>query len=440
MKLKPSKEHRLTPCYRKDPATGERVHSGWNKRVPGRKKKVWICTATVAPTPEAADAHYSQNILTYKASPDPLAIPKDAMTLADLADRFMERKRRAGIQDRSLDEYSLAIQDFIDSCGDDVLVVDLGPAHFAKARAALDARFGTDRLHKFITMVRSMFKWAMKPPLRMLMPDYGDEFDLPKTRHFRLARKADRELNGLKFFEPGDVAKLLEQADRPMRAMILLALNGGFGNTDVAELPRAVVDLKGGWLDYARSKTGVSRRVPLWPETRKALADVIGYKPKSRVRPGVFESPTLVFLTRKGRPYIEDHRSPTGTLLHKDDVSTRFNVLCRRCGLTQKGRGFYSLRRTFRTIADELADERAADLIMGHDAGDMGGVYVQRILDERLRAVAEHVRLRILPSGAGSGGGKAGSVPRRRKTGAASASRPAPGPGRRPKTPRRPAA
>ena len=45
-----------------------------------------------------------------------------------------------------------------------------------------------------------------------------------------------------------------------MRAMILLAVNGGLGNTDGA-MPKAL-DLRGKWLDYPRGKTGVSRRVP----------------------------------------------------------------------------------------------------------------------------------------------------------------------------------
>jgi ribosomal protein S14 len=55
-------------------------------------------------------------------------------------------------------------------------------------------------------------------------------------------------------------------------------------------------------------------------------------------------------------------------------------------------RGFYTLRRTFRTIADESGDQHAVHLIMGHTLPGMSGVYVQRISSDRLRTVTEYVR------------------------------------------------
>jgi hypothetical protein len=52
------------------------------------------------------------------------------------------------------------------------------------------------------------------------------------------------------------------------------------------------------------------------------------------------------------------------------------------------------LRHTFETIAGETLDQPAIDLIMGHVPGtnDMAAVYRQRIGDDRLRRVADHVR------------------------------------------------
>jgi integrase len=57
----------------------------------------------------------------------------------------------------------------------------------------------------------------------------------------------------------------------------------------------------------------------------------------------------------------------------------------------RKGLGFYTLRHTFRTIADEAMDQPAADYIMGHEVPHMSSVYRETIRDARLRAVAEHV-------------------------------------------------
>jgi hypothetical protein len=42
-------------------------------------------------------------------------------------------------------------------------------------------------------------------------------------------------------------------------------------------------------------------------------------------------------------------------------------------------------------VADETLDFPAIDLIMGHARDDMASVYRERISDERLRAVTDHV-------------------------------------------------
>jgi len=50
------------------------------------------------------------------------------------------------------------------------------------------------------------------------------------------------------------------------------------------------------------------------------------------------------------------------------------------------------LRHTFQTIADDAGDPIATAHVMGHAAGTIGGVYRERISDERLRKVTDHVR------------------------------------------------
>jgi integrase len=58
----------------------------------------------------------------------------------------------------------------------------------------------------------------------------------------------------------------------------------------------------------------------------------------------------------------------------------------------RKGLGFYTLRHTFRTVADESKDQPAVDFIMGHEVPRMSSVYRETISDARLRAVTDHVR------------------------------------------------
>jgi integrase len=55
------------------------------------------------------------------------------------------------------------------------------------------------------------------------------------------------------------------------------------------------------------------------------------------------------------------------------------------------GVGFYALRHTFETIGGESRDQVAVNHIMGHADSSMAGVYRERISDERLRNVVDHV-------------------------------------------------
>ncbi len=42
--------------------------------------------------------------------------------------------------------------------------------------------------------------------------------------------------------------------------MLLLGINVGLGNADVAKLPVSAIDLEAGWLTYPRPKTGIVGR------------------------------------------------------------------------------------------------------------------------------------------------------------------------------------
>ena len=76
-----------------------------------------------------------------------------------------------------------------------------------------------------------------------------------------------------------------------------------------------------------------------------------------------------------------------------DSVGNEFQKLFDLAGITRQGRGMYSLRHTFRTVADEIGDRPAIDKIMGHEnPADMRTHYVEKIDDRRLRKVTDHVR------------------------------------------------
>jgi len=54
--------------------------------------------------------------------------------------------------------------------------------------------------------------------------------------------------------------------------------------------------------------------------------------------------------------------------------------------------GYYTLRHVFLTIGEESRDQVAVAHVMGHVVPGMGTAYREKVSDERLRAVCEHVR------------------------------------------------
>jgi integrase len=153
------------------------------------------------------------------------------------------------------------------------------------------------------------------------------------------------------------------------------------------------VDLDAGLIDYPRPKTGIPRRCILWPETVQSIREALAKRPT----PKDPANAALVFVTQRGLTWAKDTNDcpvakETAKLLKKVGINGR------------KGLGYYTLRHTFRTVADEAKDQPAADYIMGHEVPHMSSVYRETISDARLRAVAEHVRNWLFPAAAGKAG------------------------------------
>ena len=65
---------------------------------------------------------------------------------------------------------------------------------------------------------------------------------------------------------------LIDRTGVPMKAMILLAVNCGFGQTDVACLPVKALDLDGGWVDFPRPKNRKPPALPALEGNRRGVA------------------------------------------------------------------------------------------------------------------------------------------------------------------------
>jgi integrase len=340
--------------------------------------------------PEGALASYlkQKDDLHAGRKPRPSA---GAITVKDVANDFLAAKKalvEAGeLSQRTWDDYKLVCELVVAHCGKGRLVGDVGPDDFGPLRNKMAKRWGPQRLGaKLIQYTRSLFKHAYDSGMIPAPVRFGPGFKRPSKKTLPLSRAE----GGPKMFTADEVRRLLGAAGVQLKAMILLGINCGFGNADCGTLPLSALDLDTGWIDFPRPKTGIARRCPLWSETVAALREALARRPQPKDE----ENAGLVFITKYGLPWFKDDSTT-------NPVSQETAKLLKRLGLDgRKGVGFYALRHTFRTVADEAKDQPAADFIMGHEVPHMSAVYRETIGDARLRAVADHVRAWLL-GGAG---------------------------------------
>ncbi len=195
----------------------------------------------------------------------------EGLTVKELANRFLNTKKAlvdAGeLSPRTWAEYKATTDLLIQNLGKSRLVSDVDPDDFASLRNRMAKKWGPHRLAKIIQYVRSVFKYGFDAGLIDRPIRFGPGFNRPTKKTIRLHRAE----HGVNLFAVEEVRRLLDAAGTSMRAMVLLGINCGFGNTDCGHLPFSALDLDRGWVDYPRPKTGSPRRCPLWPETVAAL-------------------------------------------------------------------------------------------------------------------------------------------------------------------------
>jgi integrase len=374
---KPNAEYPLFPH-----ATGQ-----WAKKIRGRMHYFGLWS-----DPDAALKKYEAEKEALYAGRTPRADP-EALKLKDVANSFLNAKQEAvkagELSPRTWADYRSIMDMLVQGLGKHRGVTTLEPQDFAALKAKLARRNGPHRMCTVIQVIRCAFKHAyetgaMDKPMR-----FGPSFKRTAKKVLRLHRARQ----GAKLFTAEEVRALaqgalvvgaegpeLVQAGPAMRAMILLGINCGLGNQDCGTLPLSAVDLEAGMIDFPRPKTGLPRRCPLWPETIRAIRDALAARPE----PKNAADAGLVFITKYGQGWAKaDNAGPLTQAMRK--LLNKFGI--------NGHRNFYALRHSFRTVADGAKDQPAADFIMGHEVSHISSVYREGIDDERLRAVAAHVRM-----------------------------------------------
>jgi integrase len=328
----------------------------------------------------------------------PTARNKDGLTLLDLINRFLHYKRSLVGNDeltmRSWYDQHQCGQRVMQVLGEDALVEELGPDDFEKLRIDYGRTWNAVTIKKQIILARAFFNYAFKMALIDKPIRFGPAFDIPKKQTLKTAKVKKKHQCGKRMFERDELRKIIDGCPQPMKSMVLLAINGGLHNRDVATLPLDVLDLEQGVIDFERGKTGAERIVPLWPLTTASIKEWLVIRPE----PKDPEDAGLVFLTKQRLPWYRDGRwvegDKGGAVVKGIDnpVAKSFRIVLNNLGIKGKQKNFLALRHTFRTKARDARDREAVDFIMGHLDQSMAEHYLEDRLDvERLRAVTDHV-------------------------------------------------
>jgi integrase len=342
--------------------------------------------------PQAALEEYLRQKDDLLAGRTPSA-KSDELTVRQLVNRFLNSKKRllesGEIRQRTFEDYYDNCKRVLQVFGRNKPVSSLRPIDFEKLRADFAKTHGPITLCGDISCTRVLFKYADDNfDVRV---KYGQAFKKPSTATLRKHRQRQER----KLFQQIELHKVIKAAGVQLRAMIYLGVNAGFGNHDCAMLTMSSLDLKRGWVDFPRPKTGIGRRCPLWPETIRALQAAIAARPKAKLP----EHADRVFITKYGHtwePKSRKQNDDKGTASAKDNpISKEVAKLLKSLKLHRKGVGFYALRHTFQTIGEKSRDKDAVRAIMGHAeaANDMSAVYNEEPVDDaRLKAVTNYVR------------------------------------------------
>jgi integrase len=270
-------------------------------------------------------------------------------TVKDLCNKWIDSKIVGPeLTQRSYDRYFKIGYTIVKTLGDRYCS-SLGPNDMTTLRNALHQT--PTSLAVEVAVCRMVFK-------------YGNEYHNLAIKYSTLKMpsrgtiRRHKAQGSKRMYEPTELRKILRKSPPAMKPMILLGLNAGLGNQDVAELRWE--HLSGNWCDYPRRKTGINRRFMLWPETIKAL----GKRGTGRICTMPYSS-----------------------------IGKFFTETLKATGLYRPRVGFYVLRHVFQTIGNRAKDAVAVHAVMGHVDDSMSANYTEEpVQDDRLVAVTDCVR------------------------------------------------
>ena len=383
---KPKKPHPDFPLF---PHATKR----WAKKIMG---KMWYF-GSWEDGPQAALDRYLAEKDDILAGRDPRAAKPEGYTLGKLCNDFLNAKKNdltlGKITPAHFKDLYQACERLVDFFGPGRIVEDIGPDDFQRFGFSFPVTWRLRRRKREIGSVRAVFTYAAAQE-KITRTRFG-LFKAPSKKDLAAERFGLERRHSNRDFPADQLRKIIEAAPVSLKAMILLGVNCGYGNTDCATLTKDYLDLDRGIVTFPRPKTIVERKAFLWQETVQVLRHAIAQRP----RPVDPEDDKLVFITGAGLRWVRTvvDKDDKGNIVVKSDnsISRAFRELLQKLELRRRGLSFYSLRHCCETHGG--TDQVAIDRVMGHESPGMGSNYRQSISDDRLRAVSQAIHAWLFP-------------------------------------------
>lgn len=241
-------------------------------------------------------------------------------TLALAIEQFLDRQKakvNGGL--RSSGRYAILkrclyhFKDFIGGrAGTDKLNAISLESYHSKLLEEMHNGWTADYAVLYMGAAKQFTRWAWRKDLIPTLPRNIDDSDLAITT---TPKK-------LKTFSKEEIGVLFSLATERTKLYLLLMLNAGMTQKDIADLTREEVDLEHGWIERKRSKTKNHANVPtirykLWKTTLELL------------RKYQSQDPVLVLVNEDGKPLkVDELREDKGVSI--DNIATAYKRLIAR--------------------------------------------------------------------------------------------------------------
>ncbi len=157
------------------------------------------------------------------------------------------------------------------------------------------------------------------------------------------------------------------------RLYVLLGLNLGYTQSDVASLEHGFVDWTANTVTRNRHKTGQPQLARLWPITAKLLQAEMTDPRKS----------ALMLLGENGNRLVSETESANGKPIKVDAIATAFGRMMLKANMADDKRGFKHFRKTSANLIGQNNQDNPhlVDLFLGHTQKSMAKFYAKQHYD-----------------------------------------------------------